>query len=146
MADEGGVHDVVPMNNILAQNNIMSSKASNSKSSVTEDGEDLHQPPTYRQPRADSGNSTPMHSKRQSSGTMHMLNHDERNLERYFAGPRDLDRHSKLPYFMRMHGSILPKMIVPLLLIGGEATLITCITKYVHNCKEIGTMNSIWTG
>lgn len=34
---------------------------------------------------------------------------------------------------MRMHGSILPKMILPLLSVAAWATLITCISKYVHN-------------
>ncbi|KAH8601893.1 Bestrophin, RFP-TM, chloride channel-domain-containing protein [Bisporella sp. PMI_857] len=55
------------------------------------------------------------------------------DLEDYFAGPRDMDRHSKLPYFMRMHGSVLPRMILPLLWVSCWATLITCISKFVHN-------------
>jgi len=131
MGDEHSPNDVAQLNNILS-----SSKGSNAKSSYTEDGADLQQQPTYRQPRTGSGHTTPMNQKRQSNGTMNMLNQEDSGLEHYFVGPRDLDRHSKLPYFMRMHGSILPKMIVPLLLIGGEATLITCITKFVHNCKD----------
>ena len=32
-----------------------------------------------------------------------------------------------------MHGSILPKMIVPLLWVGGWSTAVTLISKYVHN-------------
>ncbi|KAG0646345.1 non sense mediated decay [Hyphodiscus hymeniophilus] len=48
------------------------------------------------------------------------------------VGPRDMDRHSKLPYFMQMHGSVLPRMILPLLFIGSWATIITCISKFVH--------------
>ncbi|KAL8709726.1 MAG: hypothetical protein Q9220_005512 [cf. Caloplaca sp. 1 TL-2023] len=49
-----------------------------------------------------------------------------------FTQPRDIERHSKLPYFLRMHGSITPRMIVPLAVIGAWATLITCISKFVH--------------
>ncbi|KAI4141849.1 MAG: hypothetical protein L6R39_005167 [Caloplaca ligustica] len=49
-----------------------------------------------------------------------------------FTEPRDIERHSKLPYFLRMHGSITPRMIVPLAVIGAWATLITCISKFVH--------------
>lgn len=49
-----------------------------------------------------------------------------------FTQPRDIERHSKLPYFLRMHGSITPRMIVPLVFIGAWATLITCISKFVH--------------
>lgn len=51
-------------------------------------------------------------------------------MEDYFAGPRDMARHSKLPFFMRLHGSVLPKMLLPLLFIGGWATAITLISKY----------------
>jgi len=36
---------------------------------------------------------------------------------------------------MRMHGSVLPRMILPLAFAGGWATLITCISKYITNCK-----------
>ena len=46
--------------------------------------------------------------------------------------PRDIEKHSKWPYFMRMHGSITPRMIVPLVFIGIWATIITCISEYVH--------------
>ncbi|KOS21762.1 UPF0187 protein [Escovopsis weberi] len=53
-------------------------------------------------------------------------------LENYFVGPRDLSRHTKWPLLMQMHGSILPKMIIPLLLVGAWATCITLISKKVH--------------
>lgn len=45
------------------------------------------------------------------------------------TGPRDILKHSKWPMFMQMHGSILPKMIVPLFILGGWATCITCISE-----------------
>ena len=31
---------------------------------------------------------------------------------------------------MQLHGSILPKMIIPLLAVGAWAAIITCISKY----------------
>ena len=53
-------------------------------------------------------------------------------VEDSFTQPRDIERHSKLPYFLRMHGSITPRMLVPLGFIGAWATLITCISHFVH--------------
>ncbi|KAF7616643.1 putative membrane protein [Aspergillus flavus] len=60
---------------------------------------------------------------------------DRRNsseIDRYFHGPRDLDKHSKWPTFLRMHGSVLPKMILPLSFVAAWATLITLLSKFVH--------------
>jgi hypothetical protein len=51
------------------------------------------------------------------------------------VGPRDLDHHSKWPIFLRLHGSITPEMILPLIFVGGWATAITCISKFVHDRK-----------
>lgn len=51
----------------------------------------------------------------------------------YFSGPRDIGKHSKWPLFLQMHGSIVPKLIVPLIFVGLWATLITVISKKVHN-------------
>ncbi|KAI1333646.1 UPF0187-domain-containing protein [Xylariaceae sp. FL0016] len=53
------------------------------------------------------------------------------DLDDYFAGPRDIAKHSKWPLFLQMHGSILPKMIVPLLIVAAWATLITVISQLV---------------
>lgn len=54
------------------------------------------------------------------------------DLDDYFAGPRDMQKHSKLPLFMRIHGSVMPKMILPLTFVGAWATAITCIDKLVN--------------
>ena len=62
----------------------------------------------------------------------HARAHVNFELEHYFIGPRDIYRHSKWPYFMRMHGSILPRMIVPLTFVGCWATMITCIHQFIH--------------
>ncbi|KAK1249751.1 hypothetical protein MKX08_009754 [Trichoderma sp. CBMAI-0020] len=61
------------------------------------------------------------------------------NIEDYFAGPRDMSKHSKWPLFMQMHGSIMPKMIVPLIWMSLWSTFITLIHEKVH---KIG-VNSI---
>jgi hypothetical protein len=52
------------------------------------------------------------------------------NREMLQKGPRDIQRHSKWPLFLRMHGSILPKMILPLLAVGAWASAITVISMY----------------
>src|SRR6266516_4254768 len=52
-------------------------------------------------------------------------------VDEYFRGPHNIQRHSKWPFFLRLQGSVTPKMILPLLLIGAWATLITCISKFV---------------
>ncbi|TGJ88615.1 hypothetical protein E0Z10_g172 [Xylaria hypoxylon] len=51
------------------------------------------------------------------------------DIDDYFTGPRDISKHSKWPLFLQLHGSITPKMIVPLLAIGAWATLITVLSK-----------------
>ncbi|KAJ4518052.1 hypothetical protein HRR80_003875 [Exophiala dermatitidis] len=54
------------------------------------------------------------------------------DLDDYFVGPRDMNHHSKWPYFLRLHGSVLPKMILPLTFVAAWATAITCISKFVY--------------
>jgi predicted membrane chloride channel (bestrophin family) len=58
--------------------------------------------------------------------------HASFDIDDYFTGPRDMARHSKWPLFMQMHGSILPKMILPLLFIGVWSTAITYVAMRVH--------------
>ncbi|KAJ3482305.1 hypothetical protein NLG97_g7606 [Lecanicillium saksenae] len=58
--------------------------------------------------------------------------HGPQNIDDYFTGPRDLARHSKWPVFLQMHGSILPKMILPLLVVGAWATTVTVISETTH--------------
>ncbi|KAH9876904.1 hypothetical protein IAQ61_002265 [Plenodomus lingam] len=52
--------------------------------------------------------------------------------EDYFVGPRDMSKHSKWPYFMRMHGSVFPKMIIPLTVVTVWSTAITVVSELVH--------------
>ncbi|CAI7676810.1 unnamed protein product [Penicillium pancosmium] len=63
----------------------------------------------------------------------HLDRQDSSELDRYFHGPRNMDKHSKWPIFMRMHGSVTPKMILPMLWVAGWSTAITCISKFVHD-------------
>ncbi|KAI1499926.1 Bestrophin, RFP-TM, chloride channel-domain-containing protein [Biscogniauxia marginata] len=53
------------------------------------------------------------------------------DLDDYFTGPRDISKHSKWPLFMQLHGSILPKMVIPLIIVACWASLITCISLLV---------------
>ena len=52
------------------------------------------------------------------------------------VGPRDLQRFSKWPTFLQMSGSILPHMIFPLVLVGGWATCITCVSYFTKTNRE----------
>ncbi|KAL3474524.1 Bestrophin, RFP-TM, chloride channel-domain-containing protein [Aspergillus californicus] len=58
---------------------------------------------------------------------------DTDDLDRYFHGPRDLDKHSKWPIMLRIHGSISPKLILPMAFVAGWSTLITLLSRFVHD-------------
>jgi putative membrane protein len=49
----------------------------------------------------------------------------------YFQAPKDHCRYSKWPFFLRLHGSVLPKMILPLFVVAGWSTMVTCISQLV---------------
>ncbi|KID96424.1 UPF0187 domain membrane protein, partial [Metarhizium majus ARSEF 297] len=55
------------------------------------------------------------------------------DIDDYFTGPRDTSKHSKWPIFLQMHGSILPKMILPLIFIAAWSTAVTVISMKVHD-------------
>ncbi|EMD69185.1 hypothetical protein GGP41_004806 [Bipolaris sorokiniana] len=57
----------------------------------------------------------------------------DKDFDDYFIGPRDLDHHSKWPVFLRVHGSVTPEMVLPLLFVAGWASMITLISKFVHD-------------
>ncbi|KAF6218726.1 hypothetical protein HO133_005268 [Letharia lupina] len=44
--------------------------------------------------------------------------------------PLDIEKHRKMPYFLRMRGSITPRMIVPLVFVAIWSTIITCISQF----------------
>ena len=45
----------------------------------------------------------------------------------------DATKHSNLPYFLRMRGSVMPKMVLPILFVAGWATMIVTISKFKHD-------------
>jgi hypothetical protein len=48
-------------------------------------------------------------------------------------GPHDTTRHSRWPIFLRMRGSVVPAMILPLSFITLWSTCVTCIYKWVYH-------------
>ncbi|KAL1956259.1 hypothetical protein VTO42DRAFT_7519 [Malbranchea cinnamomea] len=70
---------------------------------------------------------------RESMLTHQLAKRESIDLDDYFVGPRKLDRHSKWPMFMRLHGSVMPRMIVPLFFMACWSTLITCFSRWVHD-------------
>ncbi|PSR81782.1 Bestrophin, RFP-TM, chloride channel-domain-containing protein [Coniella lustricola] len=72
--------------------------------------------------------------------------HTSLDLDDYFHGPRDILKHSKWPLFLRMHGSILPKMVVPLFVLGGWATCITCVSQFTTHSLGVSSILLTVTG
>lgn len=85
-----------------------------------------HDEPECLSPRSwrGRGNTYQPPSRRQTTGSL--------DAEDYFVGPRDMSKHSKWPFFMRMHGSVFPKMILPLTVVALWSTLITCISEFLY--------------
>lgn len=57
----------------------------------------------------------------------------ELDLDEYFEGPRDIRQFSRLPLCLRLYGSVLPKMMVPLFLVGVYAATIAALCEYVYD-------------
>ncbi|KAK6331500.1 hypothetical protein TWF730_004582 [Orbilia blumenaviensis] len=49
------------------------------------------------------------------------------DIDAYFTGPIDATKGSKLPYFMRLRGSVLPGLILPMLFVTAWSVWITCV-------------------
>lgn len=47
-----------------------------------------------------------------------------------------MQKHSKLPFFMRVHGSVMPKMILPLTFVGLWATAVTLVHHFAHKLGQ----------
>lgn len=47
-------------------------------------------------------------------------------------GPHDTTRHSRWPVFLRIRGSVVPAMILPLTFITLWSTCITCISQFIY--------------
>ena len=48
-------------------------------------------------------------------------------------GPMDTLKYSKWPVFLRMQGSVLPQMVLPLTFVALWSTLISVLCRFVHN-------------
>ncbi|KAF1931073.1 uncharacterized protein M421DRAFT_408477 [Didymella exigua CBS 183.55] len=57
----------------------------------------------------------------------------DKDFNDYFIGPRGLDHHSRWPVFLRIHGSVTPEMVLLLLFVAGWLSMITLISKFVHD-------------
>ncbi|PVH98783.1 UPF0187-domain-containing protein, partial [Periconia macrospinosa] len=55
-------------------------------------------------------------------------------------GPRELDRHSKWPMMLRIHGSVLPRLVLPLLVIGTWTTTVCLFSRHVHDLSIKSTL------
>ncbi|ROT37792.1 UPF0187-domain-containing protein [Sodiomyces alkalinus F11] len=60
----------------------------------------------------------------------------------YFTGPRDIQKHSKWPLFLQIHGSILPKVVLPLTILSLWAAAVTTVSELVH---ELGVRSILLT-
>ncbi|KAF2652932.1 UPF0187-domain-containing protein [Lophiostoma macrostomum CBS 122681] len=56
----------------------------------------------------------------------------KKGIEDYFFGPRDIERHSKIPRALRMHGSVAPKLILPTICVALWAALISAISQEIQ--------------
>lgn len=63
----------------------------------------------------------------------HLQRKDSLDADDYFSGPRNIQKHSKWPLILQLHGSIIPKLILPLFLVACWSTAITVISKRVHD-------------
>ncbi|CAK7565742.1 MAG: hypothetical protein SEPTF4163_003667 [Sporothrix epigloea] len=67
-------------------------------------------------------------------------------LDEYFTGPRDIQKHSKWPMFLQMHGSILPKMLLPLLAVGTWSMFVTSVSYFTQRNLGISSILLTVTG
>lgn len=58
----------------------------------------------------------------------------------------DPSKHSDMPYWLRMHGSVLPKMILPLLFVAAWSTAITVISAKVYKRGYLPRASSLRLG
>lgn len=68
---------------------------------------------------------------------------DGLTLDEYFLGPRELDRHSKWPMFLRIHGSLLPGLILPLFFVGLWTTTVCLFSRHVHDLGISSTLLTV---
>lgn len=75
-----------------------------------------------------SPTTTQLSTLQKNMHALHLVRHRPRT---FFEGPRDIQRHSKLPLCVRLYGGILPNMILPLCFSGIWASGINLIQHFV---------------
>ncbi|CAI6250273.1 unnamed protein product [Periconia digitata] len=63
--------------------------------------------------------------------------------DEHFLGPRALDRHSKWPMMLRIHGSCLPDLILPLIVVGSWTTGVCLFSRHVHDLAIKSTLLTV---
>ncbi|KAF7539498.1 hypothetical protein G7054_g2080 [Neopestalotiopsis clavispora] len=109
---------------------------------------DLNPPPikVERMPTASVEEEYPI-SPRANTPNPFSRKNTHMDLDDYFSGPRDISKHSKWPLFLQMHGSITPKMIVPLLFVAAWSTWITAVSMLYDNIDlSVGSVLLTITG
>lgn len=51
----------------------------------------------------------------------------------YFEGPRDIRQFSRVPLCLRLYGSVLPKLLIPMTMVGIWAAGITAVCDFVYD-------------
>ncbi|KAL4788071.1 Bestrophin, RFP-TM, chloride channel-domain-containing protein [Aspergillus varians] len=135
--DGGGGHSAAPVDaaHSAAQGDGPAPVQADVRHAHNTDGN--HHTTTTPSEKSSKGRLTPrptfLENLADSRESQFMLNQHDDDLDRYFHGPRDLDKHSKWPIMLRMHGSILPKLIFPMACVAGWSTLITLISRFVYD-------------
>ncbi|KAI9902418.1 hypothetical protein N3K66_001770 [Trichothecium roseum] len=138
MAENGGT-----TGKFSRQPTLVTQKSNESETASQEHNPKLPPIQTMEAPRPLTSKDANPVSPRFSNSINPFTRHNSLDLDDYFTGPRDLSRHSKWPMFMRMHGSILPKMILPLLFVGAWSTVITIINQLIN--KDFGVDSVLLT-
>ena len=96
----------------------------------------LDQDKTLKMPGIDVNSRSPSFRQSSPNPSQHLrpLNrrHTSINIDEFITKPLDNEKHSKIPYFLRVEGSITPRMLVPLVFVACWATVITCISQFVY--------------
>ena len=114
------------------QHPTMSRQATDATLAVPAIKEAITEESTAKQPHIAATSSASGKSSRAPSPTpSHQLHHTF-SAKDYFDGPQDLEKHSKLPYFLRLSGSVLPRLVVPLIFVAAWSTAVTCVSHFVY--------------
>ncbi|KAK8098686.1 uncharacterized protein PG998_011927 [Apiospora kogelbergensis] len=77
---------------------------------------------------AESLHTSTSHPQTSNPFGFHRRRNTKLKVDDYFQGPRDIVKHSKWPVFLQMHGSIMPKMLIPMIIVGAWSALVCSFT------------------